>query len=90
MKPTLITRLAPALLIATLALPAGALAQSSPGSPAAGAATAPSGAPSQSSRPAPRQQADGHMEERVEQRIVDLHAKLHITSKTSNGSSSPR
>jgi hypothetical protein len=31
------------------------------------------------------------MEERVERRIADRHAQLHITSpKTSNGSSSPR
>ena len=80
MKPTLITRFAPALLIATLALPAGTLAQSSPGSPATGAATSPSGAPPQSARPASRQQADGHKGERVEQRIANLHAKLHITS----------
>lgn len=86
MKPMLITRFASALLVATLALPVGALAQSSPGNPssATGAVTAPAEAPPQSApqnaRPTSRHQAGGNMEERVERRIADLHAKLLITS----------
>lgn len=62
-----------ACLVATLALPASALAQTAPGaSTAAGASTA----PAKQSRPSATKPQD-----RVEQRIRDLHAKLHITAE---------
>ena len=77
MTPILSNRLASVAVAALLSLPAGALAQSSPGP----ASAAPEGA-----RPAAAQSpladhpvARRNAAERVEQRIKELHAQLRIT-----------
>ncbi len=69
MRPFLASRIKPVVLAIVLAMPVGAMAQgasSTSSAPNAGSAT---------------EQAPTHeMLKRVEQRIADLHAKLHITS----------
>jgi periplasmic protein CpxP/Spy len=77
MKLILSTRFAPLGVVALLSLPAVALAQS-PQSPAPQAAASPPSATSTSpiaGHPVPGKNA----EERVERRIRELHAQLHIT-----------
>src|SRR5215469_11820405 len=72
MTPTRSNRLAPVAVAALLCLSTAALAQSS----RAPAPAVPEGAVAQSSHPA----ADKNAEERVEQRIKELHAQLRITA----------
>jgi periplasmic protein CpxP/Spy len=77
MKFNLSNRLAPLGVAALLFLPAAALAQSSP-SPAPQGAAPPSSAAS-TSPIAGHPVAGKNAEERVEHRIRELHAQLHIT-----------
>jgi protein CpxP len=80
MRGHLIARAAPALLVAALLPPAGALAQTAPRNPAPPETAAPTAAAPQSEAAAPEQEAERAVLRRVERRIAELHAKLHITS----------
>lgn len=79
MRRDLVARAAPALLAAFL-LPAGALAQTSSGAPAEPHAAAPSAATPQSEAAAPGQGAESAVLQRINRRIAELHARLHITT----------
>jgi protein CpxP len=72
MKPTLRMPVIGGLLMAGLAFPIGALAQS----PAPSAAPA----PAQAAPPPAPAAANKTMEDKVGQRIIQLHAALHITA----------
>ena len=78
MKPRLMTRVAPALLAATLAFPAAISSQTIPASAAETRAAAP-GATTDNGKPAVGGPASPMMS-RVEQRITTLHAQLKITA----------
>ncbi len=68
MRRHLLAHTVPALWVAALLLPAGAIAQTAPqGPPGIGAATS-------------SDAAEQAMLQRVDRRIADLHAKLHITA----------
>lgn len=80
MKPFPLSRVLPALLAASLALSASAFAQAAPGAnPADMNANPTAPANPQASRATTRGQPGQSMEERVERRITNLHARLHIT-----------
>jgi protein CpxP len=79
MRRHLLACAVPTLWFAALLLPAGALAQATPHSPAASEAAAPSGTAAPGETAAPRQEAERTMMQRVDRRIAELHAKLHIT-----------
>ena len=80
MRPLLLKPLAPALVVATFALPGAALAQAAPGGNPAdlGGNPAVSAAPQANPNGTPGE-AGRNREDRVEGRIAGLHARLHIT-----------
>jgi protein CpxP len=80
MRRHLLARVASVLWVAALLLPAGAVAQTAPRGPAGTEAAAPSGTAAGNEAAAPVQGAERAMLQRVDRRIAELHARLHITA----------
>jgi len=80
MKPRLMTRVAPALLAATLAFPTAIALQTTAASAAESSRAPVPGAVAESGKPAASAPASGPRTARVEERIATLHAQLQITA----------
>jgi hypothetical protein len=80
MRRHLIARAVPALWIAALLLPVGAIAQTAPRGPTGTETAAPAGTAARNEAAAPAPRAEQAMLQRVDRRIAELHERLHITA----------